>query len=86
MLQPLIRAFSQLSDPVFLGVTVRSLLWSLAAFVAVCFGSVWLLQEWVGSGGWYGWVAGLLGALGVGLVAIWLYIPVASLIATLFIY
>ena len=85
MLQPLFRALSQLSDPVFLGVTIRSLLWSLVAFIGVCVGSVWLLQAWVGQGGWFGWLAGLLGALGVGLLAIWLYVPVALLIATLYI-
>jgi uncharacterized protein involved in cysteine biosynthesis len=86
MLQPLIRAVSQLSDPVFLGVTVRSLLWSLAAFVGVCIGVVSLSQHWVGQGGWwYGWIAGLFGVVGAGLLAIWLYVPVALLIATLYV-
>lgn len=85
MLQPLVRALSQLTDPVFLGVTLRSLGWSLLAFIGVCVGSVWLLQQWVGEGGWLGWVAGLVGALGVGLLAIWLYVPVALLIATLYV-
>ena len=85
MLQPLIRAVSQLADPVFLGVTLRSLGWSLLAFIGVLIGSVWLLQQFVGDGGWFGWLAGLLGALGVGLLAIWLYVPVALLIATLYV-
>lgn len=83
MVQPLIRALSQLSDPVFLGVTLRSFMLSLLAFAAVCIGSVWLLEQWVGQGGWFGWAAALFGTLGVGLLAIWLYVPVALLIATL---
>lgn len=85
MLQPLIRAFGQLDDRVFLGVTLRSLGWALASFVALLAGSVWLLEQWVGQGGWLGWLAGLLGGLGVLLAAVWLFVPVALLIATIYV-
>lgn len=93
MLQPLFRAASQLDDRVFLGVTLQSLALSLLSFVALLVGSVWLLEQWVAGwaaqggwlGGWLAWVAGLLGGLGVLLTAVWLFVPVALLIATLYV-
>lgn len=85
MLQPLIRAVAQLNDPVFLGVVWRSLALSLAAFMALLAGSVWLVADLVGHGGWLGWVAGILGGLGVLLLALWLFVPVALVIATLYV-
>ena len=85
MFQPLIRAVSQLDDRVFLGVTLQSLALSLASFLALMAGSFWLLTQWVGQGGWLGWLAGLLGGLGVLLAAVWLFVPVALLIATLYV-
>ncbi|GAC1348246.1 MAG: EI24 domain-containing protein [Acetobacteraceae bacterium] len=85
MLSPLFRALSQLDDPVFLGVVLRSLAWSVAAFVALLAGSVWLLQDMAGQGGWLGWLLGALGGLGAVLLAVWLFVPAALLIATLYI-
>jgi len=85
MLQPLIRAVTQLNDRVFLGVVWRSLALSLLAFVALLAGSVWLVQDLVGQGGWWGWLAGLAGGLGVILLAVWLFVPVALVVATLYI-
>jgi CysZ protein len=85
MLQPLIRAVSQLNDRVFLGVVWRSLALSVLAFLALLGGSVWLVAELVGQGGWLGWLAGIAGGLGVLLVAVWLFVPVALLIATLYV-
>lgn len=85
MLQPLLRAISQLNDPRFLGVVWRSLALSLLAFLALLAGSVWLLGNFVGQGGWLGWLAGALGGLGVLLLAVWLFVPVALLIATFYI-
>ncbi len=85
MLQPLLRALSQLDDPRFLGVVWRSLALSLLGFVVVLAGSVLLLEEWIGRGGWLGWLAGTLGGVGVLLLAVWLFVPVALLIATFYI-
>lgn len=84
-MRPILRAVSQLNDPVFLGVVWRSLALSLAAFLAVLAGSVWLARDLVGQGGWLGWVAGALGGIGALLLAVWLFVPVALLIATLYI-
>ena len=84
MIEPLFRALAQLNDRVFLGVVWRSLLLSLAAFAGLLAGSVWLVQAWAAQGGWMGWLVGLLGGVAVLLVAIWLYVPVALLIATFY--
>lgn len=84
MIEPLFRALAQLNDRVFLGVVWRSLLLSLAAFAGLLAGSVWLVQVWAAQGGWLGWFVGLLGGVAVLLVAIWLYVPVALLIATFY--
>lgn len=84
MIEPLFRALAQLNDRVFLGVVWRSLLLSLAAFAGLLAGSVWLVQAWAAQGGWLGWLVGLLGGIAALLVAIWLYVPVALLIATFY--
>ena len=85
MLEPLFLAVAQLNDRVFLGVVWRSLALSLAAFAGLLAGSVWLVELWVAQGGWLGWFVGLLGGVTVLLVAIWLYVPAALLIATLYV-
>jgi uncharacterized protein involved in cysteine biosynthesis len=85
MLQPLFRAVSQLNDKVFLGVVWRSLALSLLAFLALLAGSVWLVEDWVGQGGWLGWLVGLAGGLGILALAVWLFVPVALVIATFYV-
>lgn len=84
MIEPLYRAIAQLNDRVFLGVVWRSLLLSLVAFAGLLAGSVWLVQLWAAQGGWLGWAVGLLGGVAVLLLAVWLYVPVALLIATFY--
>ena len=84
MVQPMFKALSQLDDPVFLGVVWRSLALSLLAFAGLLAGSMWLVQLWADGDGWIGWLLGALGGAAVLLLAIWLYVPVALLIATLY--
>ena len=89
-LQALTRAVSQLSDPVFQGVVLRSLLLSLAVFLGLLTASVWGVRELVtGPGlvgpGWLGWLAGVLGGVGAAVLALWLFVPAAMLISTLYI-
>lgn len=85
MLAPLVRAVSQLDDRVFLGVVCRSIAVSLAAFVALIALCAWVVQDFVTQGGWLAWAAGALGGLGALLAAVWLFVPVALLIATLYV-
>ena len=89
MLEPILRAISQLNDPVFQGVVWRSLVLSLLAFAGLLAGSVWGLQQVVAQPGWWGWLAGLAGGiaggLGAAVLALYLFVPAALLIATLYI-
>ena len=98
MLQPLIRALSQLDDPVFLGVVARSVGWAVLVFLLLGELLGWggheavveAIQAWgpdrpggePESLGWLGWLAGPLGAA---LLAFLLFLPVACGIATLFV-
>ncbi len=85
---PLARAVAQLDDPVFLRVVLWSLLLSAAGFAALLAGSTWGVDHFVGqlAGGpnWWGWLAGALGGVGASLLALWLFVPVALVVATLF--
>lgn len=88
MLEPLSRAVAQLDDPVFRGAVWRSAAWSALAFVLLAAGlSSGLVRlvpaEWSGSW-WLGWLAWLAGGAGAGVLAMWLFVPLAMLIASLF--
>lgn len=63
---------------------LRSLVWSALAFAALAAGSVWGIRTLLPPG-WLGWAAGLVGAAGAGLLALWLFLPVAVVIATFYI-
>ena len=84
LLSPLTRAIAQLQDPVFLGVVWRSLALSGAVFLGLLAGSVWAVEQVVARPGWLGWLAGLAGGVGAALLALWLFVPVAVVIATLY--
>ncbi len=85
LVSPMFRAVEQLDDPVLLGVLLRSLALSVLAFLALLAGSAWAVQHLLGQPGWLGWLAGLVGGLGAALLAVWLFVPAALLIATLYI-
>jgi len=84
MLSPLARAIAQLQDPVFLGVVWRSLALSALGFLGLLAGSVWVINHVVAQPGWLGWLAAALGGVGAALLALWLFVPVALMIATLY--
>ena len=84
MLTPFTRALAQLDDPVFLGVLWRSVALSLLAFVALLAACAYGAEELLGQPGWLGWLAGIAGGLGAAIAAVWLFVPVAILIATLY--
>ena len=85
MFSPLIRALQQVDDPVFLGVLLRSVAWSILAFLGLLAGSAWAVEHLVGQPGWIGWLAGLAGGLAAALLDVWLFVPAAVLIGTLYI-
>jgi uncharacterized protein involved in cysteine biosynthesis len=84
-LTPLARAVAQLDDPIFLGVLVRSLLWSAACFIALHFAVIQAIDHLLHLRGWLGWAADLLGGLGASILALWLFLPVAVIISTFYI-
>jgi CysZ protein len=85
LLSPLARALGQLDDSVFLGVLLRSLLWSAACFVALHVAAIWAVHRLLDFHGWLGWTFDLLGGIGASFLALWLFLPVAAIIGTLYI-
>lgn len=85
MLQALSRAVSQFDDPVFLGVVMRSVAWTLLAFLLLLAAAIGASEQAMASHGWWAWVAGFAGGVGAALLAFWLFLPVAAGIASLFI-
>jgi uncharacterized protein involved in cysteine biosynthesis len=85
LFSPLLRALSQLDDRVFLGVLLRSVAWSAVCFIALHVAAVWTVDRLLDLHGWIGWAADLLGGIGASLLALWLFLPVAAAIGTLYI-
>lgn len=85
LFSPLLRAIAQLDDPVFLGVLVRSVLWAAACFALLHVAAVWAMHRLLALHGWLGWAADVAGGIGASLLALWLFLPVAAVIGTLYI-
>jgi CysZ protein len=83
-LVPVARAVGQFDDPVFRGVVLRSLAWSLACFIALHVGAIWAIHRLLAWHGWLAWIADILGSVGASLLALWLFFPVAAGIGTLY--
>ncbi len=85
---PLTRAAAQLFDPVIQGVVLRSVALAAAVFVALLVGSVFGVRDMVAQlaswPGWIAWIIGALGGIGAALLALWLFVPAAVLIATMY--
>ena len=84
MFAPLARAIAQLDDPAFLKVLAGSLLLSAASFAALGAGAGWGLHHALAAHSWLAWLAGALGGFAVLASALWLFLPAAVLIASLF--
>jgi uncharacterized protein involved in cysteine biosynthesis len=84
LLGPPLRALAQMDDPVFLGVVWRSVAWTLAGFVALAVVLTWGGHAALAGHGWLGWAAGALGGIGAALLALYLFLPLASVVALLF--
>jgi uncharacterized protein involved in cysteine biosynthesis len=85
LLLPLGRAISQLDDRVFLGVLLRGLAWSAVCFVVIHIAAVWAMHQLLHLHGVLGWAAGLLASIGATFLALWLFLPVAAAIGSLYI-
>jgi CysZ protein len=84
MFSPIIRAVSQLDDPAFRAVLWRSVAWSIMCFAALYVGAVGAVHRVLELHGWLAWAADILGSVGASLLALWLFLPVAAGIATLY--
>ena len=84
MFAPLSRAIEQMDDPAFLKVIAASLVASGLCFGLLCLLSFTGLHHAFAAHGWLGWLAGALGGIAVAVVALWLFLPFAVLVASLF--
>jgi uncharacterized protein involved in cysteine biosynthesis len=85
MLTPLLRSLEQITDPVFLGVVLHSVVWSVLAFVLLTLGVSYELHHLLAGHGWWSWLAGFFGAFGTAVASLWLFLPLATVIASLFV-
>jgi CysZ protein len=84
ILLPVARAVSQLDDPTFRGVLLTSIAWSIASFTALHVGAVWIISRIFELHGLLAWGAGVLGSIAVSLLSLWLFLPVAAAIGTMY--
>jgi uncharacterized protein involved in cysteine biosynthesis len=84
LFSPLVRAVGQLDDPVFLGVLLRSLAWAAGCFLALHVAAIWVVHRVLDLHGWLGWAADVIGEIGASLLVLWLFLPVAAIIGTLY--
>jgi CysZ protein len=84
MLSPLTLALGQLDDRVFLGVLARSVLWSLAVLAALHVATIWAIHHLLHLRGALAMFGDVVGSVGASLVALWLFLPLAAIIGTLY--
>ncbi len=85
LFSPLGRAIDQMDDRTFLSVLLQSVLLSALCFLLLHIATFWVVHEELALHGWVAWGADIIGTIGASFLALWLFIPVAVLIATLFI-
>ena len=84
LLLPMSRALSQLTDPAMLGVVWRSVLFSALFFAAILFATIAAVHHYVAAGGLVAWALDALGSIAASVLAMWLFLPVAAIIGTLY--
>src|SRR5665213_858257 len=85
LFSPMARSLAQITDPTFLGVLAVSLVCSAAVFLLLHLAVLWAVHRALALSGWLAWGADVLGSIGASLLALWLFVPLAAGIATLFI-
>jgi CysZ protein len=84
-LSPLALSLAQITDRAFIAVVLWSLACSAAIFMLLHVAVVWAVHGLLVLHGWRAWISDALATVGVSLLALWLFLPLAALIATLFI-
>ena len=82
---PALRAITQLDDAAFLGVLLRSVAWAAVTFALLAAGIVWGAHAMLANHGLWAWLAALLGGAGAAVLALFMFLPLAAVIATLFV-
>lgn len=90
---PTLLALGQLDDPAFQGAVLRSVAGAAVGFVVLAAGLAWggtELAAWLAAAyptlmGWLEWLGGIAGVLGAAFLALFLFVPLATGIATLFV-
>jgi uncharacterized protein involved in cysteine biosynthesis len=85
MISPALRAIAQLPDPAFFGTVLRSVFWSVIAFAVMALGVSTGLHLWLAWAGSLSWAAGFVGFLATSFLSVWLFVPLSTAIASLFI-
>jgi uncharacterized protein involved in cysteine biosynthesis len=81
---PLSRAIAQLSDPVLFGVVWRSVLWSALFFAIMLSGAFLIVHHFAAGHGVIAWALDALGSLAAAVLAMWLFLPLAAVIGSLY--
>lgn len=79
------RSLSQFDDRVFLGVVLRAVAWSALCFALLHILAVALVREFVAWDGPAAWITDLVATVGASLLSMWLFVPTAAAIATLYV-
>ncbi len=84
LLTPLARALGQLNDRVFLGVLAQSLVLAGLSFFALHALAIWIVHGMLQLHGWLAWLVDIVGSVAASALAMWLFLPLAATIGTLF--
>ena len=82
---PLARALGQLNDRAFLGVLALSLVLSGLVFFGLHVFAIGVVHLMLELHGWWAWVADILGSVAAMVLSLWLFLPLAAMIGSLFI-
>jgi CysZ protein len=84
VLLPMARALAQLTDPALFGVLWRGVLFSALFFIAILLGTVAAVHHFAAGHGLLSWILDVLGSVAAAVLAMWLFLPVAATIGTLY--
>ena len=85
IVSPLLRALGQLNDRVFLSVLAQSLALAGLSFFALHAVALWIVHGMLDLHGWLAWLVDIVGSLAASALAMWLFLPLAAIIGTLFV-
>lgn len=79
------RSLSQFDDRAFLGVVLRAVAWSALCFALLHILAIALVRQVLAWDGSTAWIADVLASVGASVLSLWLFVPTAAAIATLYV-